>query len=213
MTITCDKHTFNFLQKEGFTFLVVADEAYGRQIPFAFLERVSEDFLASHATRAKAAAPHSLDRTFGPRIKQHMVRVGKNSKRHCCMQGARQSRRPQQASTRLCQHNPAHLSLCVGRRLRPALCCVRACLQDYCTNNPDEISQIAACQKKIGDVKNVMVENIEKVGGSLRQVVGTPTQERGGGRGRERETRGCHYAADSARATGHAAWSVAEAGR
>lgn len=97
MTITCDKHTFNFLRKEGFTFLVVADEAYGRQIPFAFLERVSDDFLASHATRAKAAAPHSLDRTFGPRIKQHMVRAGKNSKQHCCTQDAQQSRRPQQA--------------------------------------------------------------------------------------------------------------------
>lgn len=77
MTITCDKHTFNFLRKEGFTFLVVADEAYGRQIPFAFLERVSEDFLNTHATKAKAAAPaaHSMDRTFGPKLKQHMVRA------------------------------------------------------------------------------------------------------------------------------------------
>lgn len=77
MTITCDKHTFNFVKKEGFTFLVVADEAFGRQIPFAFLERVGEDFLNTHATRAKAAAPHSMDRTFGPKLKQHMV--GTNS--------------------------------------------------------------------------------------------------------------------------------------
>ena len=53
--------------------MVVADEAFGRQIPFAFLERVSEDFLNSHATKAKAAAPHSLDRSFGPKLKQHMV--------------------------------------------------------------------------------------------------------------------------------------------
>lgn len=36
-------------------------------------------------------------------------------------------------------------------------------LQDYCTNNPDEISRIAACQRKVDDVKNIMVENIEKV--------------------------------------------------
>lgn len=37
-------------------------------------------------------------------------------------------------------------------------------MQDYCTNNPDEISRIASCQRKVDDVKNIMVENIEKVG-------------------------------------------------
>jgi hypothetical protein len=74
MTITCDKHTFNFQKKGGFTFLVAADEAYGRQIPFAFLDRVSEDFLNTQAAKSKAAAaPNSLDRVFGPKLKQHMV--------------------------------------------------------------------------------------------------------------------------------------------
>lgn len=106
ITITCDKHTFNWLRKEGFTFLVVADEAFGRQIPFAYLDRVSEDFLNSHATKAKSFTPGSLNRSFSPKLKQHM---------------------------------------------------------DYCTNNPDEISRIAACQKKVDDVKCIMVENIEKV--------------------------------------------------
>lgn len=54
---------------------MVADEAFGRQVPFAYLERVSEDFLNSHAAQLKtaAAAPHSLDRAFGPKLKQHMV--------------------------------------------------------------------------------------------------------------------------------------------
>lgn len=36
--------------------------------------------------------------------------------------------------------------------------------QDYCSNNPDEISRIAACQRKVDDVKGIMVENVEKVG-------------------------------------------------
>eukprot|EP00798_Chlamydomonas_sp_ICE-L_P031645 gene31645-6842_t len=31
-TIACDAHTFNFVVSNGFTFLVVADEAYGRQV-------------------------------------------------------------------------------------------------------------------------------------------------------------------------------------
>lgn len=110
MTITCDKHTFNFLRKDGFTFLVVADEAYGRQIPFAFLERVSEDFMASHATRAKAAAPHSLDRTFGPRIKQHMVRAG-NQQAELLHAGRAAEQAHQQVPAQLCQHNPTHAAV------------------------------------------------------------------------------------------------------
>jgi hypothetical protein len=184
MTITCDKHTFNFLRKEGFTFLVVADEAYGRQIPFAFLERVSEDFLASHATRAKAAASHSLTRTFGPRLKQHMVRAGSQQRRVPSSTGASAG-----VSTTMPAQSHRYCSW-----LSPDLCCsVRVCLQDYCTNNPDEISRIAACQKKIGDVKNVMVENIEKVGGvqPASNCGDTHTAERATERGAR-----CQQAAD-----------------
>eukprot|EP00775_Hariotina_reticulata_P008911 gene8911-9088_t len=107
LTITCDRHTFNFLKREGFTFLVVADEAYGRQIPFAFLERISEDFVSTTSSRFKAAnSHHALDRVFGPKLKQHM---------------------------------------------------------EFCVSNPDEISQVAGVQKKVDEVKNIMVENVEKV--------------------------------------------------
>lgn len=109
LTITCDKHTFNFLRKEGFTFLVVADEAFGRQIPFAFLERVSEDFLNQHATKGRTAAPHSLDRAFGPKLKQHMVSNG--------------------GPTRAQQHTQAHVLLAPnqGRSSKHPLCGVAVC--------------------------------------------------------------------------------------
>lgn len=46
-------------------FLAVADEAYGRQIPFAFLERMRDAFLEKFAEKGKSAAPQSLDKTFG----------------------------------------------------------------------------------------------------------------------------------------------------
>jgi hypothetical protein len=29
-----------------------------------------------------------------------------------------------------------------------------SCLQDYCTNNPDEISRVAGVQRKVDEVKN-----------------------------------------------------------
>ncbi|KAG2452182.1 hypothetical protein HYH02_003213 [Chlamydomonas schloesseri] len=105
-TIACDRHTFNFLVANGFTYLVVADEAYGRQIPFAFLERVRDEFEEKYAEKARTAAALSMDRTFGPRLKSHM---------------------------------------------------------EYCMEHPEEISKIAAVQKKVNEVKDVMVENIEKV--------------------------------------------------
>ena len=46
-------------------YLVVADEAYGRQIPFAFLERVRDEFSRDWAEKSRAAPAHSLDKTFG----------------------------------------------------------------------------------------------------------------------------------------------------
>ncbi|CAM6042111.1 unnamed protein product [Sphagnum compactum] len=72
-TYTCDRHTFNYLVEDRFTYLVVADEEFGRQIPFAFLERVKEDFRRRYqGGRADMAVEHSLDREFGPRLKEHM---------------------------------------------------------------------------------------------------------------------------------------------
>eukprot|EP00798_Chlamydomonas_sp_ICE-L_P012282 gene12282-15431_t len=94
-TIACDKHTFNFLVNNGFTYLVVADEEYGRQIPFAFLERVNGEFEEKMTEKGATASAHS-----------HM---------------------------------------------------------EYCMAHPDEISKIASVQKKVNDVKDVMMENIEKV--------------------------------------------------
>jgi vesicle-associated membrane protein 72 len=46
-------------------YLVVADEAYGRQIPFSFLERVRDEFEEKYAEKGRTAPAHSMDRTFG----------------------------------------------------------------------------------------------------------------------------------------------------
>ncbi|CAD7700981.1 unnamed protein product [Ostreobium quekettii] len=105
-TINCDRHTFNFLNDDDFTFLVVADEGYGRQIPFVFLDRVAEEFRSKFGAKARGAAAGSLEKQFGPRLKHHM---------------------------------------------------------EYCEAHPEEISKVAAVQRKVDEVKNIMVENIEKV--------------------------------------------------
>ncbi|CAL9768866.1 unnamed protein product [Musa acuminata subsp. burmannicoides] len=91
-TYSCDGHTFNFLLDKEFVFLVVADEAVGRSVPFVFLERVKEDFMQRYGAIIDGGGPHpladededddlfedrfsiayNLDREFGPRLKEHM---------------------------------------------------------------------------------------------------------------------------------------------
>ncbi|CAK0754213.1 hypothetical protein CVIRNUC_002280 [Coccomyxa viridis] len=105
-TFTAKGHSFNFLIEGGYTYLVVADEGYGRQVPFAFLESIKNEFRDKYGEKARTAQAGSLDRAFGPRLKHHM---------------------------------------------------------DYCMEHPEELSRVAGLQKKVDEVKNVMVDNIEQV--------------------------------------------------
>eukprot|EP00884_Botryococcus_braunii_P011174 jgi/Botrbrau1/20057/Bobra.200_1s0062.2 len=105
-TYTADKYTFNFLVDGGFTYLVVADDGYGRQVPFAFLENVKNEFNQKFAEKSRTAQAGSLEKAFGPRLKYHM---------------------------------------------------------DYCASHPEELSKVAGLQKKVEEVKGIMVDNIEQV--------------------------------------------------
>lgn len=61
------------------------------------------------------------------------------------------------------QRQPDGMAVAAQRKPPYPMQSTSLALQDYCANNPDEISRIAACQRKVDDVKNIMVENIEKV--------------------------------------------------
>ncbi|KAL9275820.1 putative vesicle-associated membrane protein 726 [Drosera capensis] len=72
-TYNCDGHTFNFLVDNGFTYCVVAVESVGRQLPIAFLERIKDDFIKKYGGgKAATALPNSLNKDFGPKLKEHM---------------------------------------------------------------------------------------------------------------------------------------------
>ncbi|KAK4801439.1 hypothetical protein SAY86_021926, partial [Trapa natans] len=72
-TYNCDGHTFNYLVDSGFTYCVVAVESAGWQLPMAFLERVKEDFTKRYiGGKAGTAAANSLNREFGPKLKEQM---------------------------------------------------------------------------------------------------------------------------------------------
>ncbi|CAM8893393.1 unnamed protein product [Rhodiola kirilowii] len=73
-TYNCDGHTFNYLVENGFTYCIVAVESAGRQIPMAFLERVKDDFSKRYGGgKAATAVAKSLNREFGPKLKEHML--------------------------------------------------------------------------------------------------------------------------------------------
>lgn len=120
-TITSDAYTFNFMVSNGYSkcsrnacradapgstldsadglsylcaaFLVVADEAYGRQIPFAFLERIKDAFIEKYGDKGRTAAEDSLNNTFGCVVnvcqiwQLHVLAVRTcTGHMHCCCQ-------------------------------------------------------------------------------------------------------------------------------
>lgn len=64
-TVLCDGLTFNFLVRSGFVFAVAADEAYGRGIPFACAQRVSDAWMARFGEAGHHSRPAVLQRAFG----------------------------------------------------------------------------------------------------------------------------------------------------
>ncbi|XP_058076542.1 vesicle-associated membrane protein 724-like isoform X1 [Magnolia sinica] len=72
-TYTCDHHTFNFLVEDGYAYCVVAKESVGKQVSIAFLERLKADFKKRYGGgKADTAMAKSLNKEFGPLIKEHM---------------------------------------------------------------------------------------------------------------------------------------------
>uniref|UniRef100_A0A7S1X5C1 V-SNARE coiled-coil homology domain-containing protein n=1 Tax=Tetraselmis chuii TaxID=63592 RepID=A0A7S1X5C1_9CHLO len=106
LTFTADRHTFNYLVDQGFVYCVVAEDTLGRSLPYAYLERVRQEFTTKYQEKAENAIAHSMDKIFGPRLKANM---------------------------------------------------------EYVVSHPEEFNKVALVQRKVDDVRSVMVDNIDKV--------------------------------------------------
>ncbi|KAK8918282.1 Vesicle-associated membrane protein 725 [Platanthera zijinensis] len=72
-TYSCDGHTFTYLVHNGYSYCIVAVESVGKQVPIAFLDRIKEEFTSRYGGgKAATAVTHSLNREFGPKLKEHM---------------------------------------------------------------------------------------------------------------------------------------------
>jgi len=74
----CDGYTFNFEVHSGLTFLVVAGEHAGREMPFAFLRKLRDDFLRKLRAEAATALTNSLDAQYRSTLKELMEAASAN---------------------------------------------------------------------------------------------------------------------------------------
>ncbi|PNW84188.1 hypothetical protein CHLRE_04g224800v5 [Chlamydomonas reinhardtii] len=66
-----DGHSLNFLNRGGFTYLVIASVDSGVALPSAFLDKVEAEFRAKYGAGLQlGAAAGSLNATFGKQLKQ-----------------------------------------------------------------------------------------------------------------------------------------------
>ncbi|KAI9314020.1 vesicle-associated membrane protein [Zopfochytrium polystomum] len=60
MTYVYDRYLFHYVQKNGITYLCLAEETFGRRIPFAFLEDISVKFESVYGSRGHTAIAYGL---------------------------------------------------------------------------------------------------------------------------------------------------------
>ncbi|WOL12189.1 hypothetical protein Cni_G20954 [Canna indica] len=72
-TYACDGHTFMFLVHNGYSYCVVTKDFVAKNLSIALLERLKADFKKKYGGgKADTATAKSLNKEFGPVIKEHM---------------------------------------------------------------------------------------------------------------------------------------------
>ncbi|EPQ51322.1 VAMP/synaptobrevin-like protein [Gloeophyllum trabeum ATCC 11539] len=71
LTYVWEQYFFHYISEGGFIYLVMADDAAGRRMPFTFLTELKRQPTASSSSLANMP-PYGLQGTFGPTIAQLM---------------------------------------------------------------------------------------------------------------------------------------------
>jgi len=66
LTYVWEQYLFHYVSEGGLTYLVMADDAVGRRMPFAFLSTLQRQFTAAHPSPPSSA--HALQSSFGPSL-------------------------------------------------------------------------------------------------------------------------------------------------
>jgi len=72
MSYVYERHIFHYMVAKQITYLCMADEAFGRRIPFAFLEDIKNRFQSTYADRAKTALAFGMNEDFSRVLRTQM---------------------------------------------------------------------------------------------------------------------------------------------
>ncbi|GLC35106.1 hypothetical protein PLESTB_000555000 [Pleodorina starrii] len=64
VSYTQERHMFHVMVSDGITFMAVAEEAFGRRIPFAFLDDIRGRFVGMYGAAAKDAVAYEYNNEF-----------------------------------------------------------------------------------------------------------------------------------------------------
>ncbi|KAF8882121.1 VAMP/synaptobrevin-like protein [Infundibulicybe gibba] len=68
LTYVWEQYLFHYVSEGGFVYLVMADEAAGRRMPFTFLSDLQKKFISAPSSSSDDTPAHGLQGTFGPTI-------------------------------------------------------------------------------------------------------------------------------------------------
>ncbi|KAH7297107.1 hypothetical protein KP509_26G053800 [Ceratopteris richardii] len=69
---------FHVTKADGLTFLCMADDSFGRRIPFSFLEDVRSKFMKTYGMKANMALPYAMNDEFSRVLNQQMEYFSKD---------------------------------------------------------------------------------------------------------------------------------------
>eukprot|EP00995_Heteronema_vittatum_P010223 NODE_565_length_1289_cov_263.197581_g407_i0.p1 GENE.NODE_565_length_1289_cov_263.197581_g407_i0~~NODE_565_length_1289_cov_263.197581_g407_i0.p1 ORF type:complete len:222 (+),score=85.33 NODE_565_length_1289_cov_263.197581_g407_i0:72-737(+) len=72
MSYVYDDHNFHYIAEGGLVALCMADEAYGRRLPFQSLELILQRFRSSYGVAAQTAKPLQFNDDFGRTMQREM---------------------------------------------------------------------------------------------------------------------------------------------
>eukprot|EP01137_Pigoraptor_chileana_P027799 Opistho-2@10815 len=78
MTYVYDRYLFHYVSDSGYVYLCMAEEEFGRRVPFAYLQEIKDRFEGAFKGRAATSIAYGLNREFAPVLKQQMEFFSKN---------------------------------------------------------------------------------------------------------------------------------------
>eukprot|EP00163_Fabomonas_tropica_P027286 TRINITY_DN5210_c0_g1_i5.p1 TRINITY_DN5210_c0_g1~~TRINITY_DN5210_c0_g1_i5.p1 ORF type:complete len:261 (+),score=73.83 TRINITY_DN5210_c0_g1_i5:488-1270(+) len=72
MSYVYDRHIFHYVVEDGIVYLCMADEEFGRRLPFAFLDDIKNRFKSSYGARASTALAYGMNEDFKRVLQKQM---------------------------------------------------------------------------------------------------------------------------------------------